>query len=107
MISGAEQPDSGSVELGESVQIASVEQFRDSMDDKNTVWQEISGGQDIMRINNTEIPSRAYVGRFNFRGGDQQKSSAPFQVVSVTVCTLLSYCKLAVTYYFSMNQPMI
>ncbi|GIU18152.1 MULTISPECIES: energy-dependent translational throttle protein EttA [unclassified Shewanella] len=73
MISGAEQPDSGSVELGESVQIASVEQFRDSMNDKNTVWEEISGGQDIMRINNTEIPSRAYVGRFNFRGGDQQK----------------------------------
>ncbi|GIU09274.1 MULTISPECIES: energy-dependent translational throttle protein EttA [unclassified Shewanella] len=73
MISGAEQPDSGTVELGESVQIASVEQFRDSMNDKNTVWQEISDGQDIMRINNTEIPSRAYVGRFNFRGGDQQK----------------------------------
>ncbi|QQX81596.1 energy-dependent translational throttle protein EttA [Shewanella sp. KX20019] len=73
MISGAEQPDSGSVEIGESVQIASVEQFRDSMNDKNTVWQEISDGQDIMRINNTEIPSRAYVGRFNFRGADQQK----------------------------------
>ncbi|AQS39240.1 ATP-binding cassette protein, ChvD family [Shewanella psychrophila] len=73
MISGAEQPDSGTVEIGESVQLASVDQFRDSMDDKNTVWQEISGGHDIMRINNTEIPSRAYVGRFNFRGGDQQK----------------------------------
>jgi sulfate-transporting ATPase len=43
------------------------------MNDKNTVWQEISGGQDIMRINNIEVPSRAYVGRFNFRGGDQQK----------------------------------
>ena len=54
-------------------QLASVEQFRDSMNDKNTIWQEISGGQDIMRINNMEIPSRAYVGRFNFRGADQQK----------------------------------
>ncbi|AZG72517.1 energy-dependent translational throttle protein EttA [Shewanella livingstonensis] len=73
MISGDEQPDSGTISVGESVQIASVDQFRDSMNDKNTVWQEISGGQDIMRINNTEISSRAYVGRFNFRGGDQQK----------------------------------
>ena len=63
----------GSISVGDSVQIASVDQFRDSMNDKNTVWQEISGGQDIMRINNTEISSRAYVGRFNFRGGDQQK----------------------------------
>ena len=66
--------------------MASVEQFRDSMNDKNTIWEEISGGQDIMRINNMEIPSRAYVGRFNFRGGDQQKSSAPCRVVNVTEC---------------------
>ena len=73
MLSGAETPDSGSIEIGETVQLASVEQFRDSMNDKNTIWQEISGGQDIMRINNMEIPSRAYVGRFNFRGADQQK----------------------------------
>ncbi|MDF0532815.1 energy-dependent translational throttle protein EttA [Shewanella yunxiaonensis] len=73
MITGAETPDKGEVEVGDTVQIASVEQFRDSMNDKNTIWQEISGGQDIMRINGLEIPSRAYVGRFNFRGGDQQK----------------------------------
>jgi ATP-binding cassette ChvD family protein len=73
MLTGAETPDKGEVEIGDTVQIASVEQFRDSMNDKNTIWQEISGGQDIMRINGLEIPSRAYVGRFNFRGGDQQK----------------------------------
>lgn len=73
MLSGAETPDSGDIDVGETVQLASVEQFRDSMNDKNTVWEEISGGQDIMRIHNMEIPSRAYVGRFNFRGGDQQK----------------------------------
>ncbi|MCL1074119.1 energy-dependent translational throttle protein EttA [Shewanella dokdonensis] len=73
MLTGAETPDKGEVEVGDTVQIASVEQFRDSMNDKNTIWQEISGGQDIMRINGLEIPSRAYVGRFNFRGGDQQK----------------------------------
>ncbi|MBO1271911.1 energy-dependent translational throttle protein EttA [Shewanella sp. 4t3-1-2LB] len=73
MLTGAETPDKGEVEIGDTVQIASVEQFRDSMNAKNTIWQEISGGQDIMRINGLEIPSRAYVGRFNFRGGDQQK----------------------------------
>jgi sulfate-transporting ATPase len=73
MITGKEQPDSGTVELGDTVQLASVDQFRDDMDDKKTVWQEISDGQDILRIGNFEINSRAYVGRFNFRGNDQQK----------------------------------
>ncbi|MBY6063391.1 energy-dependent translational throttle protein EttA [Pseudidiomarina sediminum] len=73
MITGAEQPDSGTVELGETVQLASVDQFRDDMDDNNTVWQEISDGQDVLRIGTFEINSRAYVGRFNFRGNDQQK----------------------------------
>ncbi|PHM37028.1 energy-dependent translational throttle protein EttA [Xenorhabdus innexi] len=73
MLSGQEQPDSGSIALGETVTLASVEQFRDDMDDKKTVWEEVSGGQDIMRIGNFEIPSRAYVGRFNFKGVDQGK----------------------------------
>lgn len=73
LLSGKEQPDSGTITLGETVQLASVEQFRDSMDDKKTVWEEVSAGQDIMRIGNFEIPSRAYVGRFNFKGVDQQK----------------------------------
>ncbi|PHM66290.1 putative ABC transporter ATP-binding protein [Xenorhabdus stockiae] len=73
MLSGQEQPDSGSIALGETVTLASVDQFRDAMDDKKTVWEEVSGGQDIMRIGNFEIPSRAYVGRFNFKGVDQGK----------------------------------
>nr|WP_281422742.1 energy-dependent translational throttle protein EttA [Photorhabdus hainanensis] len=73
MISNQEQPDSGTITLGETVKLASVDQFRDSMDDKKTVWEEISGGQDIMRIGNFELPSRAYVGRFNFKGVDQGK----------------------------------
>ncbi|EMJ9775884.1 MULTISPECIES: energy-dependent translational throttle protein EttA [Morganella] len=73
MISGKEQPDSGTITLGDTVTIASVDQFRDAMDDKKTVWEEVSGGQDIMRIGTTEIPSRAYVGRFNFKGVDQGK----------------------------------
>ncbi|KAE9536292.1 energy-dependent translational throttle protein EttA [Ursidibacter arcticus] len=73
MLSGQEQPDSGSIVLGETVVMASVDQFRDAMDNSKTVWEEVSGGQDIMRIGNFEIPSRAYVGRFNFKGVDQQK----------------------------------
>ncbi|MCT8541375.1 energy-dependent translational throttle protein EttA [Glaesserella parasuis] len=73
MLSGQEQPDSGSIVMGETVVLASVEQFRDAMDDKKTVWEEVSNGQDILTIGNFEIPSRAYVGRFNFKGVDQQK----------------------------------
>ena len=73
MLSGQEQPDSGTISLGDTVLLASVDQFRDNMDDSKTVWEEVSGGQDIMRIGNFEIPSRAYVGRFNFKGIDQGK----------------------------------
>ncbi|ENM3763332.1 energy-dependent translational throttle protein EttA [Vibrio cholerae] len=73
MLSGVEKPDSGTIELGDTVKLASVDQFRDSMNDKNTVFQEISEGADIIRINNFEIPARAYCSRFNFKGVDQQK----------------------------------
>ncbi len=73
MLSGTEQPDSGTIDLGETVKLASVEQFRDSMNDSNTVFQEISEGADIIKINNFEIPARAYCSRFNFKGSDQQK----------------------------------
>ena len=73
MIAGTEQPDSGSVRLGETVQVAAVDQSRDSLDDKKTVWEEISDGQDLIKVGTYETPSRAYVGRFNFRGSEQQK----------------------------------
>ncbi|MEY8711147.1 energy-dependent translational throttle protein EttA [Mangrovibacter phragmitis] len=73
MITGQEQPNSGNITLGDTVKIAAVEQFRDAMDNKKTVWEEVSGGLDIMKIGNFEIPSRAYVGRFNFKGTDQGK----------------------------------
>ncbi len=73
MMSGQEQPDAGSITLGETVKLASVDQFRDAMDNSKTVWEEVSGGLDIMKIGNTEMPSRAYVGRFNFKGVDQGK----------------------------------
>ncbi|KGJ96438.1 energy-dependent translational throttle protein EttA [Colwellia psychrerythraea] len=73
MMSGAEKPDSGEVVLGDTVKLASVDQFRDDMDDSKTVYQEISQGHDILQIGNFEIPSRAYCSRFNFKGNDQQK----------------------------------
>ncbi|MDP7591321.1 MAG: energy-dependent translational throttle protein EttA [Litorilituus sp.] len=73
MMSGTEQQDSGTIELGETVQLASVDQFRNDMDDSNTVYQEISEGHDILAIGNYQIPSRAYCSRFNFKGNDQQK----------------------------------
>ena len=73
MIAGTEKPDSGSISLGESVKVAYVEQSRDSLDDSHTVWEAISGGHDILKIGNYEVSSRAYAGRFNFRGSDQQK----------------------------------
>ena len=73
MLSGAESPDSGSVSVGDTVQLASVDQFRDDMDDAKTVYQEISEGSEIIQIGTYEIPARAYVSRFNFKGTDQQK----------------------------------
>ncbi|MFT4929663.1 MAG: sulfate-transporting ATPase [Phenylobacterium sp.] len=73
MLSGDEQPDSGEIVVGASVQLASVEQFRDHMDESKTVWQEVSDGLDNMQIGNIQMPSRAYVSRFNFKGTDQQK----------------------------------
>ncbi len=73
MLAGTEKPDSGSIELGETVKIAYVEQGRENLDDKASVWEAVSGGSDILTIGNYEIPSRAYVGRFNFKGQDQQK----------------------------------
>lgn len=73
ILMGIETPDSGEVKLGESVQLAHVDQSRDSLNGKNTVWQEISNGMDIMTIGTFQMPSRSYVGRFNFKGTDQQK----------------------------------
>jgi len=73
MIMGKEQPDSGEVKLGHTTKLAYVDQSRDALDPKNNVWQEVSGGSDILTIGNFEIQSRAYIGRFNFKGTDQQK----------------------------------
>jgi len=73
MLTGAEQPDAGEIRFGPTVKLAYVDQSRQALDDKKTVWQEISGGLDIIKVGSYETPSRAYVGRFNFRGGQQQQ----------------------------------
>ncbi|MBD3775888.1 MAG: energy-dependent translational throttle protein EttA [Thiotrichales bacterium] len=73
MLTGQEKPDTGSIEFGETVQLSYVDQSRDALNDNNTVWEEISGGDDIFMVGNMEFNSRAYCSRFNFRGGDQQK----------------------------------
>jgi ATP-binding cassette ChvD family protein len=73
LITGQETPDAGSVKVGETVKLAYVDQSRDSLDPNKTIWQEISGGLDVMAIGKREINTRSYVGSFNFKGGDQQK----------------------------------
>ena len=73
LLSDAEKPDSGDVIIGDTVALSSVDQFRDSMDDSKTVYEEVSEGSDIIQVGNFEVPSRAYVSRFNFKGSDQQK----------------------------------
>jgi sulfate-transporting ATPase len=73
MITGRERPDSGTIEIGPTVRIAHVEQSRDDLTGNKTVWQDVSGGQDVLTVGKFEMPSRAYLGRFNFKGPDQQK----------------------------------
>ncbi len=74
MLTGAESPDSGELRIGDTAQIACVDQSRDSLDSSKTVWEEISDGQDIITVGRTELNSRTYVSRFNFTGNDQQKN---------------------------------
>ena len=73
IITGQEQPDEGTFRLGETVKLAYVDQSRDALDPNKTVWQEVSGGLDVLAVGKREINTRAYVGSFNFKGGDQQK----------------------------------
>jgi ATPase subunit of ABC transporter with duplicated ATPase domains len=73
MIAGVEKPDSGKVTIGETVKVAFVDQSRDNLENNKTVWEAISGGADILKIGNYEVQSRSYIGRFNFKGSDQQK----------------------------------
>jgi ATP-binding cassette ChvD family protein len=74
ILTGQETADAGEIRIGPTVQLACVDQSRQSLDDRKTVWQEISGGLDLLKVGNYETPSRSYVGRFNFRGAQQQQS---------------------------------
>ena len=76
MITGEEQPDSGALRVGDTVELAYVDQSRDALDGAKSVWEEISGGQDQLKVGEHEMSSRAYVSSFNFRGSDQQKAVA-------------------------------
>ena len=73
LVAGVEQPDSGEVKIGKTVQMAFVDQHRDELANEKTVWEDISGGLDLITVGKFQMPSRAYCGRFNFNGGDQQK----------------------------------
>jgi ATP-binding cassette ChvD family protein len=73
MLAGQEKPDAGEIRVGETVKFAYVDQSRDALDDGKTVWEEISGGEDLMRVGDYQTQSRAYIGRFNIKGSDQQK----------------------------------
>ena len=73
MLTGEQQPDGGEVKLGSTVDLAYVDQSRDDLDGGKTVWEEVSEGLDIIKVGSFEMPSRSYVGRFNFKGSDQQK----------------------------------
>jgi len=73
MITGQEEPDNGSIRIGDTVDIGYVDQSRDALDDAKTVWEEISGGNEVIQLGPREVPSRAYVSWFNFKGGDQQQ----------------------------------
>ena len=73
LIAGKEQPDSGTIKVGQTVKMAFVDQNRDDLSNEKTVWEDVSGGLDIMTVGKFQMPSRAYCGRFNFNGGDQQK----------------------------------
>ena len=73
MITGQEKPDSGTIRVGESVNLGYVDQSRDALDPNKTVWEEISGGNDVITLGKRDVNSRAYVGAFNFKGGDQQQ----------------------------------
>ena len=73
MILGKEKPDAGEIEIGQTVKISAVDQMRDSLPNDKTAWEAVSDGQDILQVGKFQMPSRAYLGRFNFKGGDQQK----------------------------------
>ena len=105
MIMGKEQPDSGEIIIGETVKLASVDQQRDSLDGSKTVWEQISDGYDMIKVGNYEVPSRGYVGRFNFKGADQQKFVKDLSGGERVACTWRSPLNKVPTSCCSMSRP--
>jgi sulfate-transporting ATPase len=97
LITGKEQPDSGKITIGHTAQVGVVDQSREALPDDKTAWEAISGGLDILTIGKFEIPSRAYLGRFNFKGGDQQKNVGQLSGGERGGCTSRRRCSPART----------
>ena len=87
MIAGREQPDSGEVKIGQTVKLAYVDQSRDALEDKKTVFDAVADGADLLTVGKFEMSSRAYLGRFNFKGGDQNKVGASCPAANAAACT--------------------
>lgn len=107
MLTGQEYPDSGAVEFGDTVQLSYVDQSRADLDGKKTVWEEISGGQEIIALGDAEMNSRAYCGAFNFKGGDQQKPLNLYLVVKEIASTWQSCFAKVEMSFSSTNLQMI
>lgn len=107
MLAGEEKPDNGELRLGDTVQVAYVDQSRDSLDDNKTVWQEIADEHDIMTVGEFELNSRAYVSRFTSMVPINKNVLVTYQVVNATVYILLSYLKVVAMFCYLMSQPMI
>ncbi len=105
IIPGQEQPDSGTITLGETVKLASVDQFRDSMDNSKTVWEEFPGGLDIMRLATPRCQAAPTLAALTLKGLIRVNALVNFPVVSAVVCIWRSCCRLAATCCCSTNQP--
>lgn len=107
MIMDLETPDKGTFEVGETVKVGYVDQQHADIDPEKSVYEVISGGGDLINVGGRQINARAYVGRFNFAGADQEKNVVCFRVVNVTVYIWPLHLRKKPMYYFSMSQPMI
>jgi len=107
MITGSEQPDSGTIRIGETVQLAYVDQSRDTLNPDRLLWEEIADGQEMIQLGKQTINARNYVARFNFTGGDQQKRWACSPAVNATGSTWQKCSKAAPTSCFWTNRPTI
>ena len=105
MIVGQEEPDAGALRLGETVQLAYVDQSRDALDAEKSVWEEISEGYDQIKVGSEEMNSRAYTSGFNFKGSDQQRRSGPSRAASETASTWRSSFAPAATSCCSTSRP--